>query len=393
DLKQYPGGPPRVPYDVTAWTLPMQMGVEVIEVIEPLTIESKPIERASVLGGVSTSTGRYFLIERRYTNSYGLVYELLKKSIPVLEARQSAVLTQGSLPAGSFLIAADKIERSQLDQLARQWQVSVRTIENLPVLMTRELTRPRIGIYQPWITSMDEGWTRLLLDQLGIEYRALHNEDFLRKGVNLRDSFDIIIFPDLSSNQIIKGKEVPEGKKDDDDKEEPILGTPQLPKEYQGGIGKEGVEAIKEFVKAGGTLLALGGATDFAIEKLRLPVINDLKGVSSKDFYAPGSILEVEIDAREPLAFGMPKRAHIYFINNPAFRLLPYTQESRVIAFYGETTPLRSGSLLGAERLLSRIAMAEIPVEKGRVILYGFRVQHRAQTYGTFKLLLNSLFK
>jgi len=205
----------------------------------------------------------------------------------------------------------------------------------------------------------------------------------------LKQDLDVIILPDMSTPAIVDGRR---GGGDEDSREdEPVLGTPELPKEYQGGIGKEGVEALKAFVKEGGTLLAFGGAANFAIEKLRVPAVNELKGVPNKDFYAPGSIFEVEVDTSPPLAFGMQDKAHIYFINNPAFRLLPYVKESKIIASYGESSPLRSGWLLGAERLAGKVALAEIPVEKGRVILYGFRVQHRAQTHGTYKLFLNAL--
>jgi hypothetical protein len=395
NLKQYPGGPPRVPYDVTGWTLPMQMGVEVLELNEPLALQIKPVQTATIPGGLGTPAGQFFILERRYSNSYGLAHALLKQNVAVYELLQpieSPIQARSSLPAGTFVIPADRVDRALLDRLAREWQVPVGSIESRPAQM-RELGRARIGIYQPWVTSIDEGWTRFVLDQFKIEYRTLHNDDIKKGGAKLRAEYDLIIVPDLSVNLIINGKEEPpEGAKADKE-EEPIVGTPQLPKEYQGGIGKEGVEAVKDFVKNGGTLLTFATACNFAIEKLRLPAINELKGVSSKDFYAPGSIFEVNIDSREPLAFGMQQKAFIYFVNNPAFKLLPYTKESKNIAFYGDSSPIRSGSLLGEERLLGKTALADIPIEKGRVVMYGFRVQHRGQTYGTYKLMLNALFK
>lgn len=389
DLKQFPGGPPRPPYDVTAWTMPMQMGVDVIELKEPVTIPSQTISRASILGTVDARPSQYYAVERRYTNSYGLVNALLKQNMPVFEITKSQTEGKQSLAAGTFVIPSNKIDRAVLGKLAQEWQVPATNVNSIPSGALHELSRARIGIYQPWITSMDEGWTRYMLDQFQIDYKSLHNEDFKAKGANLRKDFDVILLPDMSTNAIVDGRERGEGERASED--EPILGTPERPKEYQGGIGKEGTEAIKEFVKSGGTLITLGASSNFAIEKLRLPAVNELRGVASKDFYSPGSILEAAVNTSEPLAYGMEDHAFIYFINNPAFRLLPYNKESKIIASYGDSSPLRSGWLLGGERLLNKVALAEIPVGTGRVIMYGFRVQHRAQTHGTYKLLLNAL--
>ncbi len=394
DLKQFPGGPPRPPYDVTAWTMPMQMGVDVVELKEPSIIPSQTISRASVAGTVDARPSQYYIVERRYTNSYGLVNALLKQHVPVLEMTQAQTIANQVLPAGTFVLPLNssapnnKIEPSALEKLAQEWQLPLTGLNDFPAKGLREVAAARIGIYQPWITSMDEGWTRYMLDQFQIGYKSLHNEDLKAKGVNLRKDFDVILLPDMSTNAIVDGRDRGEGGGE----EEPVLGTPERPKEYQGGIGKEGAEAIKEFVKSGGTLITLGASSNFAIEKLRLPAVNELRGIASKDFYSPGSIFEVAINTSESLAYGMEDHAFIYYINNPAFRLLPYNKESKIIASYGDTSPLRSGWLLGGERLLNKIALAEIPVGSGRIIMYGFRVQHRAQTHGTYKLLLNALF-
>ena len=36
--------------------------------------------------------------------------------------------------------------------------------------------------------------------------------------------------------------------------------------------------------------------------------------------------------------------------------------------------------------------LAEVPFEKGRIILFGFPATYHAQPYGTFKLLFNAIF-
>jgi hypothetical protein len=241
---------------------------------------------------------------------------------------------------------------------------------------------PRLGLYHPWTASKDEGWTRLVLDNHKFSYKQIYNKE-IKQG-KLAEKYDVIIIPDLSIASLVEGKR---GWRSSNH-----LGSPQKPEQYRGGIGKEGIKTLTDFVKAGGTLICFGEASNFAIDKMRVPAVNVLKDKKGNEFYSPGSLLKVELDLTHPLAYGMPKHTAIRMTDSPAFRLLLHGQESRAVAYYGEDNPLLSGWLIGAEKLAGRTALAEIPIEKGRVILFGFRVQSRAQTYGTFKLLFNAIY-
>jgi hypothetical protein len=228
---------------------------------------------------------------------------------------------------------------------------------------------------------MDEGWTRLVLDNYKFRYVGLHNEDF-RKG-KLNEKCDVIILPDMSTEGIVEGKTRWGG--------DHYLGSPVVPKAYQGGIGQKGVDALLAFVKEGGTLITFGNTADFAIDKLKIPAVNVLKGVKREEYYAPGSLLRIELDMSHPLAYGMPRHPAIRVTNSPAFRLLPYHREIHAVGYYTDGNPLLSGWLIGPEKIAGHTVLAEIPVEKGRIIVFGFGVQSRAQTYGTFKLLFNAI--
>jgi hypothetical protein len=153
------------------------------------------------------------------------------------------------------------------------------------------------------------------------------------------------------------------------------------------------VAALKEFVNKGGTLVALGGASDFAIEQFSLGLRNSLAGLNTKEFWCPGSTLRLDIDNKLPEAYGMPERAFGVFLQgNMAFDLSNTADEKyHVIARYADREILQSGWLVGEQNLSKKAAMVTAGVGKGRVIVVGFRTQHRAQTYGTFKLLFNAL--
>jgi hypothetical protein len=163
-----------------------------------------------------------------------------------------------------------------------------------------------------------------------------------------------------------------------------------MPPEYVGGIGKDGVAALRAFVEAGGTLVALDTATEVPIAGFGLSVTDALSppGSSGEGFFSPGAILGVEVDTAHPLAHGLPREAAIWFENSPAFDV----KAGRVVARYPDADPLLSGWLLGHQRLHGRAALVDVPLGKGRVALFGFRPQYRAQSFATYAPLLNALY-
>jgi hypothetical protein len=384
DLERYPGGPPQPPYDITGWTLYIQMGVDVVEMKTPLQVGLALTETFDFgPSGMIDGPAKAYLVERRYNNSFAVLNELLKDNTEVYWSDKEFSIENKTYPPGTFIIPAQKGIDKKLDSLAKEYKVPVYSINQpVPIKGTKAL-QPRLGLYHPWTANMDEGWTRLVLDNYWYSYKKLYNEE-IKKG-KLAEKFDVIIIPDSSSASIVEGRRRRWGRS------EPSLGDAQQPEKYRGGIGKEGVKALIDFIKAGGTLITFGQASDFAIEKIRVPAVNVLKGLDGKEFYAPGSLLQIELDTTQPLAYGMPEKTAIRMTNSPAFSLRLHIQESRAIGYYGEDNPLLSGWLKGPENLAGRTALAEILVEKGRVILFGFRVQSRAQTFGTFKLLFNAI--
>lgn len=383
NLEQYPGGPPRRPYDFSGWTLPLLMGVRVVEIKEPLDIPLELTETYSFfnMSGNSLTSSEYYIIERRHNNAFILVNELLKDKKKVTWTDENFVVNQKTYPAGTFIIPHQRGLESIFDNLSKTYQVPIEQSNETISVRGSRADLPRLGLYQPWTASMDEGWTRLVLDSFRFSYKSIHNEDFSK--ANLSDDYDVIILPSLTTSSIVTGRR--------SENREPVLGTAEMPKKYQGGIGEKGISALKTFIRAGGTLITIGNSCDFAIEKLRVPAVNVLKDVDSKSFYAPGALLQIQLDIEAPLAYGMPEQAAIRFNHSPAFRLLPYIRASKAVGYYNDENPLLSGWLIGSEKLAGHTALAEIPVDKGRVILFGFGVQNRAQTFGTFKLLFNAI--
>lgn len=234
------------------------------------------------------------------------------------------------------------------------------------------ITTPvRLALYRGWTGSMDEGWTRFVFDTFNVPYRSLRDRD-IRAG-DLRSQYDVIILPSE------KAKDITEGNPLD-----------KYPQEFAGGITAGGVENLRRFVEAGGTLICFDASSELAIKTFNLPLRNVLEGVKSSEFYCPGSILRVDVDGAHTLARGMPRATDVYFINSTAFEVTDAARV-RVVARYADREVLRSGWLFGEGYIAGKAALVEVPVNGGRVILFGFRPQHRGQTWGTFPFIFNAI--
>jgi len=368
DLRESPGGPPRRPYDVTAHTLPLLLGVEAVPVAAPFTTDLEPVDVAVVEAGTVEGEGPVFAIGHKNGDLVTLG-RLLREGTTVAWAREEFADGGRRFAAGSLLVPASA--RRQLARAAVELGIVARSITQEPPRALR-LRRPRVGLYRSWVPSMDEGWTRFVFEkQAGVDYETLHDQDLRRGG--LRERFDAVVLPSQSPSQILNGH---------------ISG--EMPDEYTGGVGSTGVAALRAFVEAGGTLVALDLAASFAVTQLSLPVALALGpgGPSAEDFFCPGALLEVNIDPSSPLGHGLPARTPIWFESSPVFE----APVGSVVARYGRDAPLLSGWLLGGSRLEGKAALAKVSLGKGQVVLFGFRPQYRAQSWATYIPFLNALY-
>lgn len=379
-------------YDLDGWTLPYQMGVKVVAANTPLQVSLTPVKEAvPPAGSVASSAAYAYLIPPNANNSYKAANRILKNGGEVLRARESFTSAGKEYPPGTWIITTKSISASQMKSLADELHLEIGGAAK-QVSATFKVKVPRIALYKPWTASMDEGWTRWLLEQFEFPFKNVHDADI--KAGGLRARFDVLVLPSMSGQGILKGHK---------------QGT--MPPQYVGGIGEAGVRNIKQFIEEGGVLVTLNASGLFAIEQFRLPVRDALKGIRPSrrrygddeeaeklkppKFSCSGSILRMEFDTKHPVAYGMPKKAPGVFLRSPAFTTFEAFGSEKapvVIAKYPNEPLLMSGYLKGEEFLQNKAAVVEVPLGKGKVILLGFGVQNRAQPHGTFKLLFNSLY-
>ena len=364
---------PLRPYDTATHTMAEVMGVRVDAIDTPVD-ELRRVKDPLPLSGAVSADSPLYVLDGNLNASFKAVNLLLDEGVSVRRVDENS----SGLKQGDFVVVDDPV----LLAVAELTGVDFRALNGAPDNGSHPLQRKRVGMYKRYRGgNMDEGWTRFVLEQFSFPYVSLRDSD-IRKG-RLSSKYDVIILPHDSKAMIT-------GEEEDQPPDEP---PPDYPPQYLSGLGDEGAESLRQFVEEGGTIVALGDASEFAIENFKLRVRNVLLDLNTKEFFSPGSTLKVTFDNSHPLAYGMPEQGLILFWSNAAFEVLESRRNDKyaTVARYVDQDILQSGWLIGEQHLAEKAAMLTAQVGQGHVVLYGFRPQHRAQTHGTFKLFFNTL--
>lgn len=379
-----PNAPPERPYDIAGWTLPLQMGVKVITVVDDFDANLIRVEEIPKLQGrlhtVSDPVGYLF---KNHTNAETIALNrlLASEGYTLYWSPKAHAIGGQNFPRGSILITTTEIPQlasTNLQELAQSLGIEIHALAVLPDKDPDvKLTQPRLGLYKPWVANMDEGWTRWMLDQHEFPYRSLTNAE-IRAG-DLENRYDAIILPDMNPSKMINGHT--EGA---------------LPPEYVGGIGLEGAANLRTFVENGGTLICLNRASQLPGRYFGLDINNTLDSPRESNqqankpdpFFCPGSLLRVFVDTTHPIGYGLDREMAVFFKSGPALE----ARGGKPVASYPDFNPLMSGWIQGEKRIRRKGALWDVKLGEGHVILFGFKPQHRAQSQGTFKLLFNAIF-
>jgi hypothetical protein len=412
DLRSAPGGTPIPPYDTAGWTLSYQMGVKAIAVASrfdatltkleefpkvqgrviraprPLANPARETTMASAIteAGQQTLGAGAYAMEPRANNAFAVVNRLLAAGLAVSRSTGPLAGDAAGLGPGTFMLTArDAGQARLLAETVRAQGVTAVRVDRMPRMTLPPIRVARTGLYKSWVANIDEGWTRWLFEQYAFPFTSITNADV--KAGALAERFDVIILPDQTPARIIDGHQPGDRQR--------VGPSNSVPAEYQGGIGAAGIEALKAFVQAGGTLITFDAASDLPLQRfggIFEHVRNPISTLPQTTFYCPGSVLRISVDTASPWAFGMSDVAAADFASSRAFETddPAVVSVARYAASPGDV--LMSGWLLGADRLAGRHAVLDVPFGKGHVLLFAFRPQFRAQPHGTFKLVFNALY-
>ena len=399
----FPGGPPTPPYDSAGWTLALQMGVQFDRVLDGF---DGPFEKingsAKPLAGkvLAANKAAGYLLSHQPNDSFLATNRLLKDNEEVYWIKQPFSANGKSYPVGTIYIPAKNTTQTKLEKLA-SLGLNFEATTTKPSGELFKLRPLRVGLWDRYGGSMPSGWTRWILEQYECPFTVVY-PNTLDAG-DLASKFDVLIFvagaiPALRAERptAVEGDVGGFGR----------MPNPQeIPEEFRGWIGSvtadKTVPQLKAFLEAGGAILTIGTSTNLGYHA-GLPMANALmekvgeteRALPRDKFYVPGSILRVQIDNTNPLAYGMPDKVDVFFDNSPVFRLKPEAALRGVkpVAWFDSDKPLRSGWAWGQKYLQDGVAVVEAPVGKGKLFLFGPEIAFRAQPHGTFKFLFNGIY-
>jgi len=405
DMRLYPGGPPERPYDVSGWTLPLQMGLNVAYVKTPIDADVR--SRMKVLGPMPD----IHVKPSPYSSSQ--VDAAPFDSVPGIgfDASPSAaaiVPPAGKLTGAGQALSLDPAQNNTFRAINRAWKAggSVQFVDGRYVVSGlsaaeqsnlvntlalvaqrtdissgRVVKKPRIGVFAAWTPNMDEGWTRWLLEQYGFEYVTIHPEDL---KAPLAGRLDVIVLPD-GARVPLEAAGAGRGGRGGG------RGGADVRPEYSARLSADDLASFDQFIRNGGTLVCLNLASTFAMQQFKLPVKNAVEGLRRDDFFVLGSLLEVTVDTSNQIMAGMPAKAVVMDESSPVFQPQDGSGVKVLATFQDSGSPLVSGFLLGEKYLNGKAAAVDVPVGNGHVVLLGFRPQWRDQSFGTFKILFNAI--
>jgi hypothetical protein len=370
EVRRAPGAPAETPYDVSAWSLGMQFGVKT-------AFAKTPLPDDLALEPMGTAP-RFVLSAERSAERWSFPYTGPESSVVVNRLLKEGARVLVGRPRGPEppMIRAAATPEAWTRAVAG-FEVSMKTAGNAqrqPEIGTA-LRSPRVGLYQSWTANMDEGWTRWILERYEFPYKTLHNAEI--QAGNLRRQFDAIVLPDQPERSIMEGQT-----------------SNFMAAEYRGGIGETGWEALREFVDQGGTLISLGEASNLVLDRMPLPVKEVKRTLTRDQHYAPGTIVNLQVDTSHPMGLGSAPDTFGFYLNSPFFQLTEgfSTLKVSVVARYPNSGVNASGWLRGEEYMLGRAAVVAVETNPGKVVLFGIRPQHRAQTHATLPMLFNALY-
>jgi hypothetical protein len=399
----YPGGAPRPPYDAAGWTLAFQMGVVFDRILDGF---DGPFERVpgvlappqGVFDAGSAAAG--YLLDHRVNDTFVAINRLLKAGEEVLWIKDSVEARGQSYPPGAIYVPAKGGVAAILQQVAKDKGLRVVGLPAAPAGESLKLRPVRLGLWDTYGGSMASGWIRWLFEQFEFPYELVF-APALDAG-NLEARFDALVFVGGSIPRPPTEGQAAGGSFRDSQRPQPA----DIPDEYKNRIGlitaEKTIPVLRQFVEAGGAILALDSATVIA-DHFGLPLVNALveKAADGKDtplrsekFYIPGSVLRACVDSTHPLAHGMAATVDVFYDNTPAWTLLPDAEIKgvRPVVWFDDGKLLRSGWAWNEFYLRRSVQVAEASVGKGKVFLFGPEIAFRGQPHGTFKLLFNGIY-
>ncbi len=223
-------------------------------------------------------------------------------------------------PAGSWILPSQDGLGDALETVAKDLALDFDSSAAMPSVESHAAEVPRLGVWVPWADTDSIGWLRYTLDQQGVPYTYLRDED-IRAGT-LEDKVDLIVYGnvDLELTSQIHGIESVDGPMPFNKTAEfPSHGEPAESEDITGGIGWSGLASLQAFVEQGGLLLTLGNGSSLALDG---GMIRNVRRAHDTGISTPGAEIRTSfLKPDHPIAYGYSETPSVFRFNYAVYDL------------------------------------------------------------------------
>ncbi|MFW6079135.1 MAG: M14 family zinc carboxypeptidase [Gemmatimonadota bacterium] len=392
ERQDFPADAPR-PYDDVAWTYPLMFNVETHAVDDDAVfgLAMEPLTGSAAIAGSVEDDDDWWAV-RPVASAHQIEAWLALGDVDVFAAEDPIGSGDDALPPGTWLIDADALSESRVESLAEEFGLDVVGVDDDDVedVARHALDAPRIAMLHTWTRTQPGGWVRYALDQAGVDYDYIAETEI--GGMDLGARYDVILMPHQGGDarDIFEGVDpelspLPYTRTS----EYPTHGFPDATDDATGGMGYEGLAALRDFIRGGGTFVALGSAGTLPVE---FGMLRDISTTGSGGLFVPGSIVLGEVEqSRHPLAYGYDATVPLYHQFGPYYDVDDDLEPSVIVRYAGADDVFLSGLVNDPGQLAGEPAVISVPSGDGHVVLFGFDPMHRYQSHGNFAFVWNAI--
>ena len=316
------------PYDDTGWTIGAMRNVKTVRITDKsvLDVDAKLLtEDAKVTGQLTGPASAVAYVINHNTDNTLATLRFKLKDVKMNAAEDSFKIGEQQFNTGSFVIKQEGNPsdlRQRLGAAVTDLGVKAVGVDKLPTIKMHDLAVPRIAIVHTWINTQNEGWYRIEFDKYQIPYTYI-SDHVLRDTPNLREKFDVIIFPPVggSAQTIVNGMPM---------RGDPIpwkasqvtpnfAQSPDQTDDMRGGMGVTGVANVQRFIEEGGLFVTIGSVSQVPID---YGITSGVSIQQPERLQARGSIYNSTFsDRKSPIAYGYDAALPIYFNQVPLFQV------------------------------------------------------------------------
>ena len=316
------------PYDDTGWTMGAMRNVKTVRITDkslltvPMTLLTSDAKVTGSVTGAASPTA--FVVNHNTDNTLATLRFKLK-DVAMQAAEESFKVGEQQFNAGSFIVKTQGNPgdlKQRLEAAVAEMGLKAIGVDKVPDVKSHALAVPRIAIVHTWTNTQNEGWYRIEFDRLQIPYTYISDQS-LGRTPNLREKFDVIIFPPVggSAQTIVNG--IPK-------RGEPIpwkgsaltpsfSQSPDQSDDIRGGMGVAGIANLQKFLEEGGLFITIGGISQIPID---YGITSGVSIQAADKLQARGSIYNANFsDRRSPIAYGYDQSLPIYFSQSPLFQI------------------------------------------------------------------------